>query len=79
MTRAAPARMSLASTGALESRSTPWTMTWCPSMLSSGAEAVEPRTVRKRASKRFSVIIAEPSATALQAMANGCRSVGKPG
>ncbi len=33
----------------------------------------------KRASKTFSVIIAVPSETAARAIANGCRSVGKPG
>ena len=44
---------------------TPWTMTWWPSIRASAPSRASSWTVRNRASKRFSVIIALPSATAL--------------
>ena len=71
----------MASTGAPESceAATPSTRAWCPSRCtrapSRSSSAVKPQ----RASKTFSVMIPDPSATAFSATTNGWRSVGKPG
>ena len=78
-TSPAPARMSLAHTGALDSRSTPRTTAWCPSVRASAPSRIISSTNRKRASNTFSVIIDVPSATAASAIAIGCRSVANPG
>src|ERR671928_198095 len=78
-TRPAPARMSVATTGALESRSRPRTTAWCPSMRTLAPSRTSSLANTKRASNTFSVIRAVPVDTAARATAIGCRSVGKPG
>ena len=71
--------MSVASTGALESRSRPRTTAWWPSMRTSAPSRTSSLTNMNRPSNTFSVISAVPVETAASATAIGCRSVGNPG
>ena len=76
----APARMSWAhDRGAGQPFGRPRTTAWWPSVRMSAPSRASSWTNMNRASKTFSVIIAVPSPTAASAIANGCRSVGKPG
>jgi hypothetical protein len=71
--------MSDAHTGADDSRRTPRTTAWWPSVRASAPRRTISSTNRKRPSNTFSVIIEVPSETAESAMAMGCRSVANPG
>ena len=71
--------MSVARTGAPESRSLPRTTAWWPSVRTSAPIRAISSQNMNRASNRFSVIIAVPSAIDSSAIACGCRSVGSPG
>ena len=75
----APARMSVARTGAPESRSRPRTTAWWPSVLMSAPSRIISLANMNRPSKMFSVIREAPSLTAASPIAIGSRSVAKPG
>ena len=79
MTSPAPARMSVARTGAPESRSRPRTTAWWPSVRMSAPSRTISFTNMNRPSKMFSVISEAPSLTAASPIAIGSRSVAKPG
>ena len=79
MTRPAPARMSVARTGAPDSRSRPRTTAWWPSVRMSAPSRTISFTNMNRPSKMFSVISEAPSLTAARPIAIGSRSVAKPG
>ena len=71
--------MSWATTGAPDSIGTPRTTAWWPSVRRSAPSRASSWANMNRASKTFSVIIAVPVDDRGEAIANGCRSVGKPG
>ena len=71
--------MSLARTGAPDSRGTPRTTAWWPSVRTCAPSRASSLANTNRPSKMFSVTMAAPSAMALSAITNGCRSVARPG